>query len=294
MVLVSAGAAAGDAPRPLRVVTFNLLHGGASSGLSGDGQHLEARLAMVVEELRRLAPDVVALQEASVGRGRGNVAARIAAALGYHYAHAPATSRVFGIPPLDRLIVATMNFSEGPAVLSRFPIEDFAVHDLPRCVRFFDPRVALHAVVRTSSGPMAVVSTHLSHDGCQARRVGEIAQAGRTALPTVVMGDFNAGETTPWIDALVRERGFVDVFRAAHPGAPGSTVWQRIDAEQRMAIRRVDYVFMLAGTAYTARVLDSRVVLDHPRRVEGATLWPSDHYGVLAELAIVPVGAAAR
>jgi hypothetical protein len=37
-------------------------------------------------------------------------------------------------------------------------------------------------------------------------------------------------------------------------------------------------------------VLSSRVVLDKPeRRRDGSTLWPSDHYGVLAD---VELGAA--
>ena len=77
----ASSAAPAEPARPLRVVTFNSLHGGPASGLRGDGDALETRLVMVIDELRRLAPDIVALQEASVGRGRGNVAARIADAL---------------------------------------------------------------------------------------------------------------------------------------------------------------------------------------------------------------------
>src|SRR5437868_2150316 len=79
--LVSA-ASASEPPRPLRVVTFNLFHGGASSGLVGDGDALEERLALAITELRALAPDVIAVQEASIGWGRGNVASRLADALG--------------------------------------------------------------------------------------------------------------------------------------------------------------------------------------------------------------------
>jgi len=61
----AAPARASDSARPLRVVTFNLFHGGPASGLTGDTSDLDTRLAIVIEELRRLAPDVVALQEAS-------------------------------------------------------------------------------------------------------------------------------------------------------------------------------------------------------------------------------------
>src|SRR2546425_3178407 len=57
LAVLPGGAAAGDEPVPaLRVVTFNLLHGGPSSGWRGDGEHLEERLAMVTRELGALAP----------------------------------------------------------------------------------------------------------------------------------------------------------------------------------------------------------------------------------------------
>src|SRR5262245_60451735 len=79
----------------LRVVTFNLLHGGPWSEWTGDDQQLEQRFEMAVAELETLKPDIVALQEASIGRRRGNVAARLAERLGMRYVHVRATDRVF-------------------------------------------------------------------------------------------------------------------------------------------------------------------------------------------------------
>jgi endonuclease/exonuclease/phosphatase family metal-dependent hydrolase len=53
--------------------------------------------------------------------------------------------------------------------------------------------------------------------------------------------------------------------------------------------RRADYVFVHPGAAGSLTVRDSRVVLNEPRRLaDGEVLWPSDHYGVLAELEIEP------
>src|ERR671912_1111942 len=97
---VGLAGAATDAAPPLRIVTFNLLHGGPWSELTGDDQQLERRFQMVATELQRLQPDVVALQEASVGRRRGNVAARLAARLGFEYVHVRATDRVFPVRAL--------------------------------------------------------------------------------------------------------------------------------------------------------------------------------------------------
>jgi endonuclease/exonuclease/phosphatase family metal-dependent hydrolase len=282
---LGAGLAAGETPARLRVVTFNLLHGGPASGLSGDDQHLDQRLTLVARELRELAPDVVGLQESSITRRR-NVAARLAGELGLHWAHASATRRVSGIGILDWLIVWAMNFEEGPAVLSRWPIVETQIYDLPRCAKFYDPRVILRATLDTPRGRLQVYSVHTAHDACQVRRLGEIVRAHAGPLPALIMGDFNAAESTEWMQALVREGGLVDAFRAANPEALGPTVWQRPEAPDPTVSRRIDYIFVLPGNTIPARVRSSRVILSTPGRLaNGVTLWPSDHYGVVADLA---------
>jgi endonuclease/exonuclease/phosphatase family metal-dependent hydrolase len=285
VLAASAPATSQPAPaRTLRVVTFNMFHGGAASGLSGDNGFLDRRLDLAVRQLRALAPDIVALQEASAGYDRGDLVRRLASELGLHHAHAPATSRVFPLGLLNRFVVWLIGFAEGPAVLSRFPITGWEVYDLPRCQDRLDPRVLLRVAVNTSWGSLDVYSTHTTRDICQHRRVAELVASRRGALPSVVMGDFNAVEDGEAIAALTGA-GLIDAFRVANPGAMGSTVWQRIAAAESTVIRRVDYVFVLPGTAMDVEVRSSRVVLNTPGMLaDGATLWPSDHYGVLADL----------
>jgi endonuclease/exonuclease/phosphatase family metal-dependent hydrolase len=291
VVIVAVAAAPAEAEeRPLRLVTFNVLHGGPWSSFTGDDLQLESRLAMIIEGLRTLEPDVVALQESPVTRRRGDVAARIAQALGLAHVHARATERVFPLRVLGRLIVGALGFVEGPAILSRFPIAATEVYDLPRCQRWFDPRVALRADIQTPAGVVAVFSTHTSRDDCQTRRVAELA-GEPNGRPVVVMGDLNTGETAPALGAF-RDRGFVDLFRAANPDASGLTVWQRIDAPAPTVFRRVDYVFVKAGDGREATAVSARLVLNTPAtRHAGGALWPSDHYGVFAEVALRPASA---
>lgn len=270
---------------PTTFVTFNLLHGGASSGLVGDGEQLEQRLEIATDELRALAPDVIALQEASETWGRGNVAARLGARLGMHHVYAPATSRVFGIGWLGSVVTTLMNFSEGSAILSRYPIVGTEVYDLPRCQRRLDPRIALRAELATPSGSLYVFSTHTTRDDCQVRRVIELARRYASRLPAIVMGDLNTADTSPVMSEVATQPGVVDAFKLGNGRTPGYTVWQRVTASEPMAFRRVDYIFIVSARNEPAHVLASRVVLASPRRLpDGQTLWPSDHYGVLARI----------
>ena len=275
----------------VRVVTFNLLHGGPWSGLIGNGADLDERLELVVEQLAALRPDVVALQEASLGGNRGNIAERLGRALGIEWIHAPTTSQVFGIEWLDRAITSAIRFNEGPAVLSRFPIVGSEIVALPRCANRLFPRVLLRVEVRTPHGPLDFYSTHTSRDDCQLRRVAELVGARRGPLPAIVAGDFNTRESADAYAELLAA-GFVDAFRAVNPSATGLTSRQDVYAARPTVARRIDFVFVVPGANGASRVAESRIVLDIPRRrADGTTLWPSDHYGVLAVIEIPTNGA---
>jgi endonuclease/exonuclease/phosphatase family metal-dependent hydrolase len=146
--------------------------------------------------------------------------------------------------------------------------------------------VALRADLQAPGGRLTVFSTHTSRDDCQTRRVAELAAAVDGAV--VVMGDLNTPEGAPGLQGF-HEGGFLDLFRAANPDAPGPTVWQRIRAAAPTVFRRVDYVWLRPGDGARARVVGSRVVLNTPaRHADGGLLWPSDHYGVLAEVLLSP------
>jgi endonuclease/exonuclease/phosphatase family metal-dependent hydrolase len=292
LVCLSAGQASAsseDGVRSLRVVTYNLLHDGAGSGFLDGNTRLEERLEMAIRELQALDSDIVAVQEASDSRRHGNVPERLARALGFHVVFAPATEHLFGVWPLDRLVVGLLGFKEGSAILSRFPIVASQVYELPRCRRWIDRRILLRADLSTAWGPLQVFSTHTGRgDDCQVERVGEIVRDRVGAGPLLLMGDFNTPETSNGLTMLRNEAGFVDAFRIANPEAQGPTVWQRIGAPNSTVSRRVDFILLGNGPGSTVTVRSSRIVLDRPGHLpDGSPLWPSDHYGVLAELDIL-------
>lgn len=289
-----ASAGSEDGMRPLRVLTYNLLHDGGGSGFLDGQTHLTDRLEMAISELKALDPDIVAVQEASDSRRHGNVPDRLARALGFHVVFAPATEHLFGLRLLDRLVVSLLGFKEGSAILSRFPIVASEVYELPRCLRWIERRILLRAELSTLWGPLQIFSTHTARgDECQMERVGEIVRDRLSAGPSLLMGDFNTPETSKVLTTLREEAGFVDAFRTANPEAQGPTVWQHIEVPTSTVSRRVDFILLLNGRESAAKVRSSRIVLDRPGQLpNGSLLWPSDHYGVLADLDILPLNPA--
>ena len=191
MLLLVAGLSTGPASasseegvRPLRVVTYNLLHDGPGSGFFKGSTYLEDRLEMAIRELKTLDPDILAVQEASDSRRHGNVPERLARALGLHVVFAPATEHMFGLRPLDSVIVGLLGFKEGSAVLSRFPIAASQVYELPRRRNWYDSRILLRAELSTAWEPLQIFSAHTARGAeCQMERVGEIVRISSATAP---------------------------------------------------------------------------------------------------------------
>jgi len=265
--------------KPLRVVSFNLYHGGVTSVRWGDGDLLEKRSGMVATQLRQIGADVIGVQEASVGRDRGDVAARVAAELGYQHVRAAAGWRW-----MPRLVHAALGFEEGPAVLSRLPIVSSQATALAPCGLAYR-RMLVCARVAAASGPLEVCSVHTSASTCEQRSLAAALARRDASVPLVLTGDLNARPDARGIRGLRRKLGLVDVFDTANPGAPGFTVWQAPRESRPSATRRVDYVLARPGKRGSLGVAASWIVLRTPDRgPDLRMLWPSDHYGVLADL----------
>jgi endonuclease/exonuclease/phosphatase family metal-dependent hydrolase len=245
----------------------------------------EARLPAIVESIRRVDADVVALQEVWVADGTSS-AQVIAEALGLHVALA------------HLLELDGVGF--GNAVLSRWPITRTAVRELPHgpAPVADERRLVLMAEVATPREPVQVFSTHLNwrHDQ-SAVRVAQVQELHRfvaeqrpRGYPPVVCGDFNAEPLSDEIRMMTGlsagpEPGIVfrDAWTAPGTEGPGLT-WTDANPFARAeheAERRIDYVFTGWRRDDGAGVpLSCRVAGDEP--IDG--VWPSDHLAVLAEL----------
>jgi endonuclease/exonuclease/phosphatase family metal-dependent hydrolase len=265
LVVCSTASGRADPARPLRVVTYNLLHDGATSGFLDGRTHLDERLEIAMRELKAIEPDIVAVQEASESRTHGNVAERLAKALGFHVVFEPATEQSFSLWPLDKAAHGLQRRLGDPE-----PLSDHGVRrpELPGCQRRLEPRIMLEASLFTPGDrfrcfrlPLAVTTS------ASWKRVGEIVRDRLGAGPSLLLGDFNATETSKVLTKLTVEAGFIDAFRIANPQSNGPTVWQRIESPESTVSRRVDFILFLNGRASNTSVHSSRILLDHPGAV---------------------------
>jgi hypothetical protein len=83
---------------------------------------------------------------------------------------------------------------------------------------------------------------------------------------------------------MVAASGFIDTFRAG-TADPGYTGDQAIHSPTSTVTERIDYVYARrGGCPITVTAADT--FPDAPTIVAGGPLWPSDHHGVVSDVAI--------
>jgi endonuclease/exonuclease/phosphatase family metal-dependent hydrolase len=125
------------------------------------------------------------------------------------------------------------------------------------------------------------------------------AHIGDREVHALVLGDFDATPDSASLSFWRRRRPvdgisvcYQDTWEYVHPDEPGRTFDRDNpsvrDGEVATAVsRRIDYILVRAGHhGPTLQALDCQLFLDHP--VNG--VWASDHYGVMADLALPAQG----
>jgi endonuclease/exonuclease/phosphatase family metal-dependent hydrolase len=241
----------------------------ATLNLEQDHKRWEARRALVAGQLAALRPDVLALNEVCLPKRTAHWlrdAVREQAGIDYHLVQ---QTRVNGLAAL-----------EGEALLTRFPVLETG--NLDYRTRDF---VALVARLRVGSAPVDVYVTHLyASRGDDALRLHQVQQLlawidGRDApAARLVCGDFNA--TLDMASAGLMATRYRPTQTAPTAFTPLAGPDGEVTHPDRARMDRcIDFIWMSEGL----RVHDSRVCFNQPSAAD-ATLWPSDHAGVFADL----------
>jgi endonuclease/exonuclease/phosphatase family metal-dependent hydrolase len=266
----------------LSVLTLNLWND------SGPWAERRRRIRAWIE---RLDPDLIGFQEVLHGPGHDQ-AAELVDGLHRHVAFAPASG--FWRDP---------RLAFGNAVVSRWPILRRSTLRLPDSDDG-ETRSAICVTVDAPLGPVAFTCTHLNwkfhHGRTRERQVVALcefvlAERPRGGFPPLLVGDFNAEPDAAEIRYVAglqslegRSVHFRDAWRVAGSGGPGFT-WSNANAWARPWLepdRRIDYVFTGYPKVGGVGLVEScRVVCDD----EAGGVWPSDHFGVYAELRTEPV-----
>jgi len=259
-------------PVTLKVMSYNLRH---------NVDWWEQRFPLIADEIVRLRPDLIGLQEVQVAIGQEStlddlIRARDAS-LDYH---------------IYRELKSGVDAAtgEGIAIFSLQPQGQVGKQDLS------EGRVAIRARIEVAPG-LAVdfFTTHLDASGDDVYRWPQVQDVvrfvdlndeGQLALLT---GDFNSTDDTRVIQHVV-DSGFVDSFKELHGaataelGATSPIVLRQQPGEQNPT-RRIDFVFARAARLAKLEALASVVVGNNP---DAQGLYPSDHLGVLTTLRATP------
>ncbi len=268
-----------------------------------------ARLPLLRREIQRLAPEIVGLQEVlrflpgsaldAPLTTTNDQATEIADGLGFEIAYSVASDYGNGL-------------KFGNALLSKHPIVEQQSIPLPGS-ESGETRSLLFGLCQTPHGSLPVFVTHLNwklHHGAVrqrqvafiAERVAELSPIGGPHLPPVLMGDFNAAPEADEIRFLTGLHSldgktvfFADSWAYAGVG-PGYT-FDRSNgyaAKAREPSRRIDYIFVRGpDRQFRGEPLHAELAFNVPVALPSAAgaaepAWPSDHFGVVADLAITP------
>lgn len=264
----------------IKVLTLNLWN--------QDGPWSE-RARLIRSWLDRLDPDLIGFQE--VLRGPGVDPLReLLDGRGYHVEYAPA-----GAFPGDE------SCEFGNAAASRWPIVDHESLALPQG-NLPDPCVALSISAESPLGPISFTTTHLMYAWFagwvreqQVQALAELVlrRCPKGGFPAILCGDFNARPESSEIRFMKglqslegRSCYLLDAWEQAGDGGQGATLATRnpyFTLPGRLELR-LDYIFVAHGLpGAPGRIEHCAVVCDEGKN----GVFPSDHFGVFAELSSV-------
>jgi endonuclease/exonuclease/phosphatase family metal-dependent hydrolase len=271
---------------PIRVMSFNI-RGSFRDRLKTNAW--AKRAAVNVATIRRCAPTVIGFQEFQKGN------------LKTYRKMLPGYAHILGPRYGNRIHHDFNAIFFDPTRLEALDSGGFWLSTTPeRYSRSWQTKVIRSAnwvLFGLSNTDLSILhlNTHLDHVSPLARREGsklivqkiaEIQEYSGAELPVVITGDFNGRPGSPTYLNFI-EGGFVDTYLAAgNEDTRDANTFHAFkgpgysDAHPKRGPRRLDWI-LLNDPDQRLAVKSCSIIRDHD---EGAGVYPSDHYPVLAEL----------
>jgi endonuclease/exonuclease/phosphatase family metal-dependent hydrolase len=273
-------------PTQLRVAFINLMSPRSLDETDTvPGDTYEARLQLVISELKAFNPDVVAFAEATRTDQFGDTVDRLATELRMQPQAAHVNPGFVGQTEEQmRKLASEIGWQENILILvrgDRFP-------DLGATYKWLIPRTsdpearrALHVKIKGpgDSGDIDLFVTHLTGGGeeirgLQAQSFASFVVAHRSFNPAVIFADLSDGPETPAYEAL-KEIGLEDPFEESEVA---TCCRVSVIGQQEPMTDRTDYIFSWGWTpAETGTFGDNTSTLS-----DGTLVYPSDHLGLWA------------
>lgn len=274
--------------RPLRVLTANIWN---------YAEPYDIRMKLLRKQVEELNPDVIGFQEAGWKPGEDHQVKQLLQGLDYHLDH-----EADGANARERRVLDV-------AVASRWPVKRKALRHFPGSGKALAVEISAPLPV----GRLMFISTfgtaRWQFDRELNRERDAVALdtfvreiADPKGFPPIIAGDFDGTPDSASIRYLTgrqslegRSTHYYDAWEAAGHRDGGYTWTTKNDYTRKTTERvwklsnhhrRIDYVFVGSPHHYRgyARVVSAKVVLNKP----SGQNWPSDHFGVLAEIAVRP------
>lgn len=268
---IAAGRCGGVTPSRtvrVKVMTANLRH---------DSDDWKRRFPLIADEIVRLDPDIIGLQEIEIADDQADYLNDLIAKRGHakyelHQRRKPGIRGFFT--------------GEGVGIMSRWEITEKSHEDLP------EMRTAVRTRVKHPSGKFIdLANTHLHAGGAeegdairaeQAKQIVGLVDREDDCWPTFITGDMNANDTS---EAMKRffNAGFVDSFKKVHgANTPnvGNTSSVKLEegAFTQNPRRRIDFVLGRSAGARSLKPVESVVCF---KNHDAKGFYPSDHFGVM-------------
>jgi endonuclease/exonuclease/phosphatase family metal-dependent hydrolase len=225
---------------------------------------------------KEVNPDILCIQESWGERdpdgGTRSQVLDLAQTLGFAYVAPPSLrfrSRLDS--PMERA------FSN--AIVSRWPLTNIKVTRLPNADGTPSYRTYVLATADTPSGPVHIVTAHISHvdepDEDRLAQANRLADLACSHPNTILAGDFNVTPESPELE-LITDAGLADAW---DPCEGAGWTWAESNPHAtgaKFPNRRLDYVLFGPGFQSTASGLAGTEAING--------VVPSDHYAVWADV----------